>query len=154
MKNLIITNLVLFCLLGIAACSPNPNKPTDKANTEPAPTHKVGGGCGYKDIDGMAKIVLVEVAPANENNCEKNPQKITFVFTPTNKTTYQFPNFSDTANLRINAGQNPSAGWAKANKITVGATFACSRSEILQGTCTPVVFKFKDIDTMPEHGCE
>ena len=149
MKN-IFPYLVLFFTFGMAACSPNPNKP----NTETAETHKVGGGCGYNDIDGLAKIISVVAAPSNENNCEKNPQKITFVFTPNTKTSYKFANFSDTSNLRINAGQNPSASWVAANKITVGATFACSRSEIIQGTCTPVVFKFKDIDAMPENGCE
>ena len=66
---------------------------------------------------------------------------------------YVFKNWSDTSVLTINSGINPSQHFIDSLDITLGKEFSCSRQELIQGTCTPVYFRFSDINLNPENGC-
>lgn len=118
---------------------------------------KSGGDCTYTSYEGYAVIKSITPAPASEYNCPDKPQKIIFEFTPLDlsvRQKYRFTNFSDTAvSMRINDGANPSIAWVKKNKIEPGKKFRCFRTELTDGTCTPVVFKFPELDLFPETGC-
>ena len=113
--------------------------------------------CNYIAYEGRAVIISINIAPANENNCASNPRKVIFAFIPDDSTVrnnYIFKNWSDTASLTINSGTNPSQSFIDSLDITLGKDFRCSRQELMQGTCTPVYFKFPDINLNPENGCK
>ena len=112
--------------------------------------------CIYKKYDGKAKVISITTAPANENNCPLNPQRVIFVFTPydtTVKNNYIFKNWSDTSALTINGNVNPSQNFLDSLDITIGKEFSCNRKEIIQGTCNLVGFEFTTINLNPENGC-
>ena len=117
-----------------------------------------GGECDYKVISGKAVIISISNAPSTSNNCPNDPQEIKFNFTPDNSeniNNYLFPNWKDTCNfITIHAGKNPSKNWAERNNIHINDELKCYRNEIIQGTCTLVVFKFPDLDLDPEDYCE
>lgn len=108
----------------------------------------VGGGCQYKSIAGEAKILSIESAPASASNCPIEPQLIKFVFTADDSTAKDI-----IAELRINAGMNPSLKWLKDNDVNVGKIYRVERQEITNGTCSPVVYKFLDLNVFPTTGC-
>lgn len=126
------------------------NSSNDKNNPE-------GGLCEYSSYEGYAVIKAIKAAPASEYNCPNNARQVVFEFTPDNisdRQKYRFTNVSDSPlTMKINDGANPSLTWIKNNKITVGAKFKCIRTEITKGTCTPVVFKFPELNLFPETGC-
>ncbi len=112
--------------------------------------------CKYIAYEGKAIIISIEIAPANENNCDSNPRKVLFAFIADDSTVrnnYVFKNWSDTSVLTINSGINPSQHFIDSLDITLGKEFSCSRQELIQGTCTPVYFRFSDINLNPENGC-
>ena len=115
----------------------------------------IGTDCTYIQYQGKARIISIDNAPINENNCPVNPKKILFVFTPNDTTVrsnYLFKNWSDTSSLTVN-GLNPSQLFLDSLHITVGNEFNSNRQEITQGTCTPVLFNFTEIDLNPQSGC-
>lgn len=117
-----------------------------------------GGGCDYVKFEGYARIKSITPAPAGDYNCPDKPMLIVFEFIPANisdRQKYRFKDFSDTtAKLKINDGANPSLAWVKKNKIETGKKFRCFRTEIVKGTCTPVIFTFPDLNLFPETGCK
>jgi len=116
-----------------------------------------GGSCSYVKFEGHAVIKSITPAPASDYNCPEEPQKIIFEFIPSNvsdRQKYKFTNFSDSAvSMKINDGANPSMTWVKNNKIEKGKKFRCFRTELVKGTCTPVIFTFTDLDLFPVDGC-
>ncbi len=117
-----------------------------------------GGSCSYVKFEGFAVIKSITAAPASEYNCPVKPMQIIFEFTPLNisdRQKYKFKEFKDTAvKMRINDGANPPLAWIKKNGIEPGKKFRCFREEITKGTCTPVCFKFTDLNLFPETGCK
>jgi len=109
----------------------------------------VGGECHYDDIDGVARIVSVSDADSVTSDC-KYTVEITFDFVPTDPSApdhYRFPNWQDTGqHLTVGGGMNPPRAWAEAQGLTEGSEHHCIRSEINEGTCTPVIFLLPDID--------
>ena len=113
--------------------------------------------CNYIAYEGKAIIISIDIAPANENNCDLNPRKVLFYFIADDSTVrnnYVFKNWSDTSVLTINGGTNPSQNFIDSLDITIGKEYRCSRQELMQGTCTPVYFKFSAINLNPENGCK
>lgn len=108
----------------------------------------IGGPCQYNNIAGIAKILSIESAPDNGNNCPVEPKLIKFTFTPDDQNIK-----SSESELRINAGTNPSLKWIDDQKIAVGNIYRVERQEITSGTCTPRVYKFLDLDLFPSNGC-
>jgi hypothetical protein len=137
--------IMAFSMFSISCSSKNIEKPS-------------GGGCVYNKFEGYAVIKSISNAPADEYNCPNQPKKILFEFTPLNlsdRQQYKIKNFSDTSrSLQINDGANPSLDWIKKNKIEVGKKYKCFRTELVSGTCTPVIFTFSDLNLFPESGCK
>lgn len=109
----------------------------------------LGSKCTYREIPGNAVITRISKADPNAGNC-KNGMEIRFSFTPDDpraQNSYIFPQHSDEEQrLTVGAGMNPSSQWIEAKGITVGSGYRCIRKEITQGSCTPVLFVFPDID--------
>ena len=109
----------------------------------------VGGPCEYVDIPGTARVVLVKEAAPIESNC-KDAVEVIFDFVPDNPAIiddYLFPNWEDTGQrLTVGGGMNPPKTWVLAQGLTEGSEHRCIRSEITKGTCTPVIFRFPEID--------
>jgi hypothetical protein len=119
-------------------------------------TNTIGTNCSYTQYQGKARIISIDNAPLNENNCPVNAKKVVFVFTPndtSNRDNYIFKNWSDTSTLTINGSTNPSQNFLDSFHITLYSEFNCERQEITQGTCTPVLFNFTEIDLNPQNGC-
>ncbi len=79
-----------------------------------------------------------------------------FVFEPNDsniKSNYIFKNWSDTSALTINGSINPSQHFIDSLQISIGKEFKCNRQEIFQGTCTPVLFQFEEINLNSSNGC-
>ncbi len=110
-------------------------------------TPKVGGACTYTTTNGTATITEIIDAPSTELNCDVTPKKITFKFTPKGKKT------SSISTITINSGYNPSQTWVTKNKLVVGKKIVCKQKNIKSGTCTPVVYEFVGLNTMPKKGC-
>jgi hypothetical protein len=118
--------------------------------------NQIDQNCSYIKYQGKAKIITVADAPANENNCILNPQKVTFVFMPNDtsvRNNYIFKSWSDTSALKISGGTNPSQSFLDSLDITIGKEYNCNRQEIIKGSCIPVWFEFTTIDLNPINGC-
>ncbi len=104
----------------------------------------VGGPCKYADTPGMATIVSVEPAPDGALNCTNHPVEVVFDFTPTNAGT---GGAATGRTLTIGEGLNPPLSWVQAEGLIVGSQHPCVRHDIIEGTCTPILYSFPDIDT-------
>jgi hypothetical protein len=105
---------------------------------------RVGGPCSYKSTQGTAKIISLNSAASNSNNCNNNPVVVVFDFIADS------PANADAAEnnqmLVVGDGKNPPLNYAIAKGLTVGSTHPCTRHNISSGTCSPVVFAFGDVD--------
>ncbi|MDD5093552.1 MAG: serpin family protein [Dehalococcoidia bacterium] len=112
-------------------------------------TSVVGGPCKYTDIPGTARITSIKDADPNSANCN-DAVEVIFDFTPDSPSaidTYSFPNWKDTnQSLTFGGGMNPSREWVEKQGLKEGSELACIRSEITEGTCTPVIFSFPTIN--------
>jgi hypothetical protein len=111
---------------------------------------QVGGICEYQQIHGRAVITDVREADPHANNCI-DAVEVVFTFTPDEPSAsgrYRFANHPDTQQyLRVGSGMNPPRAWVRSKGLVKGSVHNCIRSEIVKGTCTPVVFTFPDLDT-------
>ena len=109
----------------------------------------VGGPCEYVDIPGTARVVLVKEAAQADSNC-KDAVEVIFDFVPDDPAAiddYLFPNWEDTdQRLTVGGGMNPPKTWVLEQGLTEGSEHRCLRSEITKGTCTPVIFRFPEIN--------
>jgi|GEM_PF-6558894 len=144
---IVIVLVLLYFVFFKSTPASNVNENNNQNENINAPIN-VGGGCQYKSIAGTAEILSIESAPTSGSNCPIEPQLIKFVFTSDDLTVRDI-----IAELRINAGMNPSLKWVEDNDITVGKTYRVERQKITSGTCTPVVYKFLDLDVFPATGC-
>jgi hypothetical protein len=110
----------------------------------------VGGGCKYKEIPGKCHITSASNAPADQNNCPNDPVEILFDFAPNDPQApahYLFPKWPETnQHLLIGDGKNPPRQWTVKQGLLKDSIKPCLRTEIVQGTCTPVIFKFIEVD--------
>ena len=147
MQRLWIVTFLAAALMLFSPCSSSVM--ADIAEPLPEP-EVVGGACEYEDVAGIATIISVTEAPAEEYNCENNPVKVVFDFRPSYllaRLLYMFPDMSDEGNaLTIAGGANPAADWVAAQGLVVGSKHTCIRREIVSGTCTPVIFEFPNLD--------
>jgi hypothetical protein len=109
----------------------------------------VGGRCEYNEIHGAAIINAVVEPDVGEDNC-KNAVKILFTFTPDDASVpddYRFGEWPDqNQSFTVGGGKNPPKAWAESAGLVQGSTHKCVRSDIITGTCTPVIFSFPEID--------
>jgi len=114
----------------------------------------VGGGCTYKKVSGTAVIDEVNTAPDWQNNCV-DPVEVVFHFIPDDpaaRSSYLHPDWPDSdRRYVVGDGKNPPRNWARRTGLVIGSQHRAIRSEITQGSCTPVVFLFPDIDAATSH---
>jgi hypothetical protein len=108
-----------------------------------------GGPCDYSTTLGVATIMAVKTADLSDNNC-KDAVEIIFNFVPDNpaaRSHYRFPLSPDTGrNFVVGDGKNPPGNWALNKGLIEQSSHRCARQEIINGTCTPIIFSFPDID--------
>ena len=104
----------------------------------------VGGPCEYDDTPGTATIVSVQDADPAGNNCANDPVEVIFDFTPDDA------GAADLAatgwHLTISAGENPPRAWVEDEGLTEGSEHSAIRRDITQGTCTPILYEFTEVD--------
>ncbi len=105
----------------------------------------VGGPCEYENTSGVATITSVEPASTNGLNCTNDPVEVVFDFTPDDAADAGLAATGRT--LTIGEGLNPPLSWVQAEGLTVGSQHTCIRRDITKGTCTPVLYRFPDVDT-------
>ncbi len=123
----------LFLTIGMIGC---------RVKKETKPHIPVGGACDYITIKGKATILSIDENP----NGIKGTKLVKFHFVPNQKTTYLFPNWSDTSHLVYRGLNGVTENFIKKHNIVVGKVNECVREEITKGTCTPVVFRLKGFD--------
>lgn len=112
---------------------------------------RVGGPCRYDDFPGKAVIGTVAPwQPGSPTEGAPTPYPaltVTFTFTPdapiVGEPLYR-PDQIHTLTL-VN-GMPPGPQFAKKYGLAPGKTFACVLRLIRQGTCTPAIYDFPDID--------
>ncbi|MBN1797912.1 MAG: hypothetical protein JW822_05025 [Spirochaetales bacterium] len=98
--------------------------------------------CVYNQFPGQAHILSV-------NWINDNYVELTFNFflsDPGLKIEYRFPRMGDTGRKKAIYIDTEQSGTIKL-KLRVGDVIPCLRSEIIKGTCTPVVFTFPDLES-------
>ena len=110
---------------------------------------RIGGACEYRQISGWATITEVRRADPAADNC-KDAVEVIFTFSPDDPRAPEHYRFADQPDsgqyFRVGAGLNPERSWARSKGLVKDAVHRCLRSEIVKGTCTPVIFTFPDID--------
>ena len=107
-------------------------------------TPDVGGGCDYDHTPGVATIISVETAGADDFNCPNDPVVVVFDFVPDDPADAALAKTGE--RLWIGDGKNPPRPWVEAEGLTVGSTHTCIRDDITAGTCTPLLFDFPNLD--------
>ena len=108
-----------------------------------------GGPCNYIEYPGSAVIVSVAEDTSQYRTCE-NAAVIVFTFQPDDpsaSSNYLVPHWPDTnRDFLVGSGCTPPLNWAISQGLLVDSEHNCVRMESTSGTCTPVLFKFPDID--------
>jgi hypothetical protein len=109
----------------------------------------VGGPCPYSDFPGTATIRTGTPGNSSGSDCE-NGVIIVFDFAPTDSSDvddYRFPAWPDTGRVfELSSGGSVPDRWADKEGLTPGSKHQCIRREIRVGPCTPLLFKFPDVD--------
>ena len=107
--------------------------------------HPVVGKCGaHSDTEGTAHITSIASAPAGESNCQNDPVKVLFDFIP-----HDPGNVGLAASgipLTVGQGSNPPRAWVMSSGLSVGSDHPAIRSDQPVGPCSPVVYRFLDLD--------
>ena len=108
----------------------------------------VGGPCEYVDIPGTATIV--SVTPVSEDAAPAyDAVEVLFDFVPDDPSAaekYLFPEWPDSGQkMTLWGGTSLPRQWVQDQGLAVESLHSCIRSEIIEGTCTPVVFSFPDL---------
>jgi len=128
--------LRLGCLIAVAICIADCSD-------------DIGGPCSYVEYPGSATIISVEQDTSQMRLCE-NGALIQFTFQPTDSSAsgrYRFSNRPDTnQTFIVGSGCSAPLNWAISQGLVVGSGHRCVRCEMTDGTCSPVVFRFPDIN--------
>jgi hypothetical protein len=112
---------------------------------------RVGGPCRYDAFPGKAVILSVAPHQASASAAGASPPypplDVIYTFTPNapiaNEPLYR-PDATHT--LTLVSGMPPGPRFVAKYGIAPGRAFPCQLRIIRQGTCTPVLFAFPDID--------
>jgi len=105
------------------------------------PPFSTGDDCTYTHFKGSA--LLLRVLWINKHRVE-----VTFTFTPSDPAQtaeYRFPHMKDIARKKL-IFVEPEKHDSLHSALQTGDVIPCIRSEIIKGTCSPVVFTFPDIE--------
>ncbi len=121
----------LFALL-LFSCSQSDNPTT-------------GGPCTYTSAQGTATMMSLNSASTASNNCSNNPVEVVFDFTPNNLADANAATDNNRV-LTVGDGMNPPLNYVLSKGLTIGSIHPCTRQILVNGTCSPVIFTFTDID--------
>jgi hypothetical protein len=128
--------LLASCQSGAGADAYNSARPGDKESP-----FSIGDTCTYTHFNGSA--LLLRVSWINKHRVE-----VIFTFTPSDAaqtTEYRFPDMGDIARKKT-IPVTPAKYDTVHSLLQTGDVIPCIRSEIIKGTCSPVVFTFPDIE--------
>jgi hypothetical protein len=106
-----------------------------------------GGPCTYAEYPGTATVVSVSPDTSTGKRCDSSVI-VVYDFSPSTPgapSSYRFPMWPDTGRT-LEIVESPPLGWTVKEGLTVGSKHRCIRTEIISGTCAPLVFEFPDID--------
>ena len=108
----------------------------------------VGGSCKYKS--SVETVEVVSISDANRSNsaylsCDKHAVKVMFTFKPSS-TLGGMLTPDRPWSLYDTVGKYTSAEYIKSKGLKVGNTYKVKVDTISSGTCTPILFKFVDVD--------
>lgn len=114
------------------------------------PPALVGGPCAYASFPGKADIIAVAQTPKPTG--PKKTFSVTFTFTPQTPLSDE-PLFRPEAvhTLTLTGGALPGEEFVRTHHLAPGRVLRSVLRIIRQGTCTPVLFDFPDID-LTNHG--
>jgi hypothetical protein len=136
--------LLLFVSCALLGCPTNNQTISEQNNMQAADKQDlfpIYNTCTYNQFPGQAQILSVNWI--NENYVE-----LTFNFflsDPGLKVEYRFPRMGDSGRKKV-IYLDPEEHNNIKSKLRVGDVIPCLRSEIIKGTCTPVVFTFPDLE--------
>jgi len=114
-------SLLLAPLLGLVACDDSADDTSDR----------VGGECTYAEVHGTC--TFVDAAGGAE---------VSFQFTSDDGAV------TDTAHLVVgDGGAPPSQDCLDVLGVTPGVEVGCTRAELVDGACSPVVYSFDTFET-------
>ncbi|MDF1544558.1 MAG: hypothetical protein P1R58_05590 [bacterium] len=123
--------------------------PWDTITVDTVMVGTLGGPCDYRDFPGTARVISISTAPSGSGSCVDGVM-VEFDFVPDDPSAplfYYYPGWPDNGQfLTVGDGKHPNADWALLQGLTVDSVHPCLRREIIQGTCTPVLFEFLDVD--------
>jgi hypothetical protein len=116
------------------AWKPSAANPSDAVDEGP---DSVGGPCTYAEEEGFALITSITEGAPTEANCTVEPREVRFQ--------YFSSRFLPTAVGRITVagGFNPPESCLRPEGIHCGRLFRVTRMTIVSGTCSPVVYRFR-----------
>lgn len=108
-----------------------------------------GGPCRRIAYPGSAVITSVEPSTDPMRTC-LNAVEVRFTFIPADPSApsrYLLPLWRDAnRGFVVGSGTPPPLNWAVSQGLVVGSEHRCERLEITRGSCTPVMYRFPDID--------
>jgi hypothetical protein len=136
--------IVLFISCIISSCPATDRAVSEQTNMQSADKNDlfpIYNTCTYNQFQGRAQILSINWI--NENYVE-----MTFNFIlsdPELKVDYRFPRMGDSGRKKV-IYLDPEKHDNVKSQLRVGDVIPCLRSEIIKGTCTPVVFTFPDLE--------
>lgn len=137
--------LIGFAAMICSSCCTNSQPAEEQNNLQAADRQDlfpIYNTCTYNQFQGKAQII--DINRINENQVE-----LTFSFylsDPELKAEYRFPRMGDAERKKVIYLDTTQSKYIQ-SQLRVGDVIPCLRSEIIKGTCTPVVFTFPDLES-------
>jgi len=154
---------LVFCITIISGCGKTDNQSGDNTNKEADVKQEeeqdkgpiVGGPCAYDVINGNCTITAITQTDNSKKQAEISGgpgyagYEIKFSFTPDNEVDLEGKEamLKKENTLMLTNSWYPGQEYLTKYNIEEGASFKCSLDLITQGTCTPVIYGFDNIDT-------
>lgn len=110
----------------------------------------VGGPCSYEDFEGECTFTSVEKTEESKLQSVYEGFEVKFTFVPSKELEeYVFISREDVGrenNFRLVNSWYPGSQYLEKYNIEEETVFSCTMSVMTDGTCSPVVFEFDEID--------
>jgi hypothetical protein len=158
MKPKLLIKIIFFCLLTVLGILlfnffKNTNKAKLSENISPN-NDIIGGPCTYNQLDGLCKIISIAKTKESKDqiNVSGGPGyegfEINFKFNFDKKIDSNYSKYLNKEYLlKLDNSWYPGQKYLEKYKIKQGSSFNCQIKVITNGTCSPVIFDFKDINT-------
>lgn len=103
-----------------------------------------GGRCAYEDTTGTATITAIRDPPSDLYNCPNDPVEVMFDFVPADPSLSALSATDQRAT--VGSGANPNRAYILAKGFSEGNQLRCTRKDIRQGSCSPILYEFPDVD--------